>query len=221
MENAKKIILKSSSSVKKIRQGKTSTASCVKSSDDIFHEHYYTYQYQLDIVTAIFNRIDKKTPFPIQLQTMCEQVMTHINTKVSGYKMQDKIKKRTIPDNFVDILDVIYLLKEAQSRCYYCNSELFVLYKNKQEMSQWTLDRIDNSIAHTIDNVVISCLQCNLKKGTKGKQAFLFTKQLSVTKRDTIEIEDVKNKDDIYHEKTSSSYENDLIISDIEYSQDT
>ena len=126
-----------------------------------------------------------------------------------------------IPDNFVDILDVIHLLKEAQSRCYYCNSELFVLYKNKQEMSQWTLDRIDNSIAHTTDNVVISCLQCNLKKGTKGKEAFLFTKQLSVTKRDTSEIEDVKNKDDMYHEKTSSSYDNDLIISDIEYSQDT
>ena len=166
MENTKKIILKSSSSVKKSREGKTSTASCVKSSDNIFHEKYYTYPYQLDIITAIFNRIDKRVPFPIQLQTMCEQVMTHINTKVTGYKMQDKIKKRTIPDNFVDVLDVVQLLKESQSKCYYCNSELFVLYKNKQEMSQWTLDRIDNSIAHTIDNVVISCLQCNLKKGT-------------------------------------------------------
>ena len=104
--------------------------------------------------------------------------------------MQDKIKKRFIPDNFVDVLDVINLLKEfKQSRCYYCNSELFVLYKNKRNESMDT-DRIDNSTAHA-DNVVISCLQCNLKKGTKGKQAFLFTKQLSVTKRDTNEIEDI------------------------------
>ena len=30
-------------------------------------------------------------------------------------------------------------------------------------MFQWTLDRLDNSVAYT-DNVVISCLKCNLKK---------------------------------------------------------
>lgn len=221
MENTKKIIFKGSSIFKKNKEGKTSLASCVKSNDNIFDDKYYTYPYQLDIISAVFNRINKKISFPIQIQSMCEQVMTHINTKVSGYKMQDKIKKREIPNDFVDVLDVIILLKKNQSKCYYCNSELFVLYKNSQEMSQWTLDRIDNSVAHTVNNVVISCLECNLKKGTKGKHAFLFTKQLSVTKREEKEIEDVKNKDDIYHEKTTCAYENDLIISDIEYSQDT
>ena len=31
-------------------------------------------------------------------------------------------------------------------------------------MQMWTLDRIDNNIGHNRDNVVISCLACNLQK---------------------------------------------------------
>ena len=50
--------------------------------------------------------------------------------------------------------------------------------------------------------------------------AFLFTKQLSVTKRDTTEIEDVKNKDDMYLKKQVLVMTMNIII-DIEYSQDT
>ena len=29
---------------------------------------------------------------------------------------------------------------------------------------QWTLDRIDNNIGHSKENVVICCLKCNLKE---------------------------------------------------------
>ena len=31
-------------------------------------------------------------------------------------------------------------------------------------MEQWSLDRIDNDYGHNHDNVVISCLECNLKR---------------------------------------------------------
>ena len=59
-------------------------------------------------------------------------------------------------------------------------------------MSQWTLDRLDNSVAHTTENVVISCLKCNLKKGCKTEEDFVFTKQLSITKKESEDIEDVR-----------------------------
>ena len=49
-------------------------------------------------------------------------------------------------------------------------------------MEQWSLDRIDNSIPHTNDNVIISCLKCNLQRRCQNKDNFLFTKQLKIEK---------------------------------------
>ena len=47
----------------------------------------------------------------------------------------------------------------------------------------WTLDRIDNNIGHNKDNVVISCLACNLQKRRRGEEAFKFMKQMVITKK--------------------------------------
>ena len=49
-------------------------------------------------------------------------------------------------------------------------------------MNQWTLDRINNDIGHFKDNVVICCLRCNLKKGTKNDEHFKFAKQMKDNK---------------------------------------
>ena len=87
-------------------------------------------------------------------------------------------------------------------------------------MLQWTLDRLDNSIAHTTDNVVISCLNCNLKKGRKNEEDFTFTKQLTITKKESKDIEEVKNKDELFENTSINQVNDNLIISDIEYSQD-
>ena len=51
-----------------------------------------------------------------------------------------------------------------------------------RDKHQWTLDRIDNSIGHNKENVVISCLECNLKRRTTEIDRFTFTKQLKITK---------------------------------------
>jgi RNase P subunit RPR2 len=49
-------------------------------------------------------------------------------------------------------------------------------------MNQWTLERMDNNKGHNNDNVVIACLDCNLKRRLQNKDAFLFTKQLTITR---------------------------------------
>ena len=59
---------------------------------------------------------------------------------------------------------------------------MFLLYDIVREAKQWTLDRINNDIGHNTDNVLISCLECNLKRRRTNKDAFLFTKQLVIVK---------------------------------------
>jgi len=67
-------------------------------------------------------------------------------------------------------------------KCYYCKEEVYILYKNIRENLQWTLDRVDNDLGHINDNLVISCLKCNLKRRKQNDIAFLFTKQLDIKK---------------------------------------
>ena len=59
---------------------------------------------------------------------------------------------------------------------------MYILYEKTREQKQWTLDRINNDIGHNTDNVVISCLECNLKRRKTNQSAFLFTKQLNLVK---------------------------------------
>ena len=47
-------------------------------------------------------------------------------------------------------------------------------------MNQWTVDRIDNSIGHDIENIVISCLKCNLQRRSRSSDKFLQTKQMVI-----------------------------------------
>ena len=56
------------------------------------------------------------------------------------------------------------------------------MYKNVREYRQWTLDRINNDNGHNKENVVICCLECNLKKGTINDEKFKFTKQMRIIK---------------------------------------
>ena len=219
----KKIIafnVKNSRFSDKRKQGKKDLAKSVKSCDVLFEDHYYTHPIQLDIIGSLFTNAFKGYNFPIQLQTACEQITKHINTKVSSYQMQDKIKKRDLTHNFVTFKDIVSMLKDCDLTCCYCRGPVFILYKNEKEMLQWTLDRLDNSIAHTTDNVVISCLNCNLKKGRKNEEDFTFTKQLTITKKESKDIEEVKNKDELFENTSINQVNDNLIISNIEYSQD-
>jgi hypothetical protein len=47
-------------------------------------------------------------------------------------------------------------------------------------MKQWSLDRINNDIGHNSGNLVVACLECNLKRRRTNKDAFLFTKNLTI-----------------------------------------
>ena len=108
--------------------------------------------------------------------------MNEINKKISGYKQQDKLKKLFDEDKFLTFENIIQKLIDCELKCYYCKSELKVLYDISRQMTQWSVDRIDNDKGHNIGNYYIACLECNLKRRRRSDDKFLFTKQMNLVK---------------------------------------
>ena len=73
-------------------------------------------------------------------------------------------------------------MRDCELKCYYCHCEMNVLYDISREMTQWTVDRIDNDLGHNVDNYYLACLECNLKRRRRSDEKFLFTKQLKIVK---------------------------------------
>jgi len=109
-------------------------------------------------------------------------LVQQIRGKIAGYKSQDLEKGVFDAGGFVQINQVLDKLKVCALGCYYCKQKTNILYEYVREPRQWTLERIDNSIGHTADNVVISCLSCNLRRRTMYHERFLFTKNLVIEK---------------------------------------
>ena len=139
-------------------------------------EDFYAQKNQLDIIQELHNKTELSTTNHYKL------IVSQLDAKLSSYKQQDLLKKRYDEALFITTEDTINKLHACSLSCYYCQSKTVILYNIVREMNQWSLDRINNDLGHNADNVVISCLDCNLKRRRTGKDAFLFTKQLIIVK---------------------------------------
>jgi hypothetical protein len=106
-----------------------------------------------------------------------------LKKKLSSYKQQDRTKKKHDADKFISITSLVQKLVESQLKCHYCQDMVHITGDKKREKKQWTLDRVDNNLGHLEDNVVIACLDCNLKRRCIDKDKFMFTKRLKVDKK--------------------------------------
>tara|TARA_B100001758_G_scaffold43913_1_gene34961 strand:- start:21621 stop:22097 length:477 start_codon:yes stop_codon:yes gene_type:complete len=113
------------------------------------------------------------------------KVIQSINKKLQGYKQQDSKHQIYSKNHFIHIDTVILRLVESKLKCFYCNCNLMIFYKKCKQDNQWTLDRIDNNFGHNSNNIVISCLECNLKRRNTNLNKFKFTKQLNIKKIDS------------------------------------
>jgi len=123
-------------------------------------------------------------------------IIQQIERKISGYKQQDIDKKKFNADKIVKLNHIINSLMECNMKCYYCDCEMYLLYEVVREHKQWTVDRINNDLGHNYDNYVLACLECNLKRRRRTKDAFFFTKNLSIVKNDNTTLDTDTNTND-------------------------
>ena len=138
------------------------------------NESELSFEMQLNILNELVLN-DNKTVLNDKYSKL---IINHIKTKIQSYKQQDIIKKIYNEDEFINLEQVINLLQETKLKCHYCSCETFLLYEIVREMKQWSLDRINNDIGHNKNNLVIACLECNLKRRRTNKDSFMFTKNL-------------------------------------------
>ena len=123
----------------------------------------------------IDNLIDNKNNY-------IKKIISHIKTKICSYKHQDLLKNKFNENEFVSLIDTIELLRFHNLKCCYCSNDVYILYEKVREMKQWSLDRINNDLGHNKGNLVIACLECNLKRRRTNKDAFMFTKNMILIK---------------------------------------
>jgi len=130
---------------------------------------------QIQLVNSLYLEVDH----PIEIYALSE-----LKKKIHSYKMQDE--KRDIYKGiiFVTCSYVLEQLVQCKLSCFYCECNLYFLYENVRQKNQWTLDRIDNSQGHNNNNVVIACLDCNLKRRTMNMNTFKDYRALNVQKID-------------------------------------
>jgi len=75
--------------------------------------------------------------------------------RIKDYITQDLNAGRSIND-YITADEIIKLLEKYNYRCIYCHIGL--------NYRSWTLDRINNKIAHLYSNCVIACLSCNVNR---------------------------------------------------------
>jgi hypothetical protein len=109
-------------------------------------------------------------------------IIREIDTKRKAYIYQDKHHEIYDPRYSITTNRIVELLVAAELLCFYCREICQVTYKEAMCRRQWTLDRIDNNYGHNDANVVIACLDCNLKRGTMDAERFRQGKQFTFRK---------------------------------------
>jgi len=83
-----------------------------------------------------------------------------IDRKLSGYKQQDQKNKREFN---IDAELIIELKQQQNNHCASCNCLMRWQYSDK-DPHQFTVDRINNSLGHIKNNVMLTCLECNRRR---------------------------------------------------------
>jgi len=131
---------------------------------------------QLELIKEVY--INNLKSFDAESKLLIQQ----LERKISGYKQQDSDKKLLNVEKFINLKHIIESLISCELKCYYCNHEMSLLYEVVREHKQWTVDRVDNDLGHNCDNYILACLECNLKRRRRSKDAYFFTKNLNIVK---------------------------------------
>ena len=99
-----------------------------------------------------------------------------VNIQINYYNQTNNYK-------IISLEQVIERLMVSKLNCFYCHGHCELLYRDVLSKKQWTLDRIDNNLGHNHDNVVISCLECNVKRGDMDSERFKRGKEIKIVRK--------------------------------------
>ena len=114
------------------------------------------------IYTAITRATDLKKVYFYKYsenQESKELMMQYFQRKVDRYKGQDKKAKRAIDENAY--LTKEWLLSRIGKSCGSCGDCIVYSRDNNKVECNLTAQRVDNSRAHELDNVIPYCVYCN------------------------------------------------------------
>lgn len=89
---------------------------------------------------------------------------TNFKDKIVGHCKEDKRKRRKCN---VTVSWVKEQLKKQDRKCHFCRGVVKTVGYRSKDKSQFSIDRLDNSIGHIKSNCVISCYECQLRGMTR------------------------------------------------------
>jgi hypothetical protein len=134
---------------------------------------YLTPEYQWNFLQTI----DQQSP------EWVEFLRSQLRRKLNSYYNQDLKKGIFNSEKAISVDQTIQLILDSFLECYYCHQKVKILYETVRDPLQWTLERMNNEYGHNKENVVISCLQCNLRRRTMNSERYVKTKQLINVKK--------------------------------------
>ena len=139
-------------------------------------DSYFTYNKQIQIINSLYLN---------QNQDQEQDILAkrEISKKINGYKSQDIQKELLDLNGLISLDQTIEKLMVSKLKCFYCKENCELLYKNTLAKKQWTLDRVNNDYGHNHDNVVICCLECNIKKGEMDSDRFKQGKDIKIIRK--------------------------------------
>jgi len=174
-----------------IIQGKHNIYKCLKANLDENPEKCLVRNgmEEIDIMHKEQFEMIKKLYMEFEMSTFDnkELLQKELEKKINGYKGQDKNKNIYDKSKLITLEEVIEKLVSSKLKCFYCSSNVLMIYKNIREPTQWTLDRKNNDLCHSCDNTIIACLKCNLQRRVTNIDKFEFTKKLVLKKHDNVE----------------------------------
>lgn len=141
-----------------------------------YPDYIYNYNYQKEFINKLY--LDQTNSNDISINKLYN---SEINKKLNSYINQDTLKGLENM-NIIKKEDLLERFIISKLKCNFCNDTVNIFYREVREKKQWTLDRINNNLPHSIENVHICCLECNIKRRNRNYDKFLLSKQIKLEK---------------------------------------